>query len=288
MSIVSYQPGHDAWPGHSESRGVTALWTGAPRTGAPDHDTPSGSAELAEDPSIERDRNLHITAGSPTPSGSPAGGRPFDVERGIARGLNAAAETQEPGESPLAVAGVPRLPSPIPRPPRPCRVHRRYPFRAGRRPTGHPAIMPAFHSHKVDRSSGENPRNPVRLFFRIGSCLPPTRSVRRGSRVGRACEAEPTGMSIGAVSCEALAVPNPWITIRTVVAMPCQSRQPQRRGEMKVDQPRLIVWRICLIRSTRRFSRPVTISAWPAIPSFTRPRTAPRPTSSRGIKILTV
>jgi hypothetical protein len=155
MSIVSCRPGHDASPGHSGPRRVTARRTGAPRTGAPDHDTPSGSADPAEDPSTQRDRNLHITAGSPTPSRSLAGGRPFDVGCGVARGWNAAAEPQEPGEPPLALAGIPHLPSSIPRPPRPGRVHRRCPLRAGRRPTGHPAIVPASHAHQVTRWRGE-------------------------------------------------------------------------------------------------------------------------------------
>ena len=104
--------------------------------------------------------------------GSGAGGRPPRHRVYPSRHLDPAAEPQEPGEPPLALAGIPHLPSPIPRPPRPCRVHLRCPLRAGRRPTGGPAIIPAFHSHKVDRSSGENPRNLVPIFSKLGPPSP--------------------------------------------------------------------------------------------------------------------
>src|SRR5262249_34928564 len=45
-------------------------------------------------------------------------------------------------------------------------------------------------------------------------------------------------------------------------------------------QPRLIVWRIRFSRSDRTLSWPVTRSAWPLMPSLTRPWNSPRPTSS--------
>jgi hypothetical protein len=51
--------------------------------------------------------------------------------------------------------------------------------------------------------------------------------------------------------------------------------------------PRLMVWRRRFTRSARRRSWPVTISACPAIPSFTRPRKSPRPSSSPASSIFT-
>src|SRR5262245_40930756 len=50
-------------------------------------------------------------------------------------------------------------------------------------------------------------------------------------------------------------------------------------------QFRLIVWRIRFTRSDSRLSWAVMISAWPDIPSLTRPRYAPWPISSLHIEI---
>src|SRR5262245_9031341 len=48
----------------------------------------------------------------------------FSVLRRLTRRTSVLDEPQEPGEAPLAMAGVPRLPDPIPCPPGPGAVHR--------------------------------------------------------------------------------------------------------------------------------------------------------------------
>ena len=52
--------------------------------GAPDLDTPSDSADPADDTSKQRDRDRYPTAGGPTPGRLSAGGRQLDDGCGIA------------------------------------------------------------------------------------------------------------------------------------------------------------------------------------------------------------
>ena len=118
-------------------------------------------------------------SGPSRPVGSGAGGRPPGHRVHPRRHLDPAAEPQEPGEPPLAVAGIPRLPSPIPRPPRPCRVHRRCPLRAGRRPAGHPAIIACVPRSQSNSLARRITPQPSPDFFQDWVC-PPDRLGAKG------------------------------------------------------------------------------------------------------------
>src|SRR5262249_26347286 len=78
--------------------------------------------------------------------------------------------------------------------------------------------------------------------------------------------------------------PSPWLLTPFPVAGPIK----ETYGWLpSILHPRLMVWRIFFTKSVRSRSWPVTISAWPAIPSLTRPRNSPRPSSSPSSWIFT-